>query len=155
MSTELEPRPVSVLAHPTTGEVIDLGSSTDSLGLALAQLRQLEDQVKVAKRAISDEVIRRMDIDALWTHHGDGVKLTSRSPEQTAYDIERLVETLARLAGEKKITEDAAKRCINLKPEAKKAGINALLKSGGEVKEAILACEVPVDRPRSVKVEVR
>lgn len=145
------------LANPSTGEALTLDADTATLAEWLKQIDDFSKETKFARQRISEEIVRRMDLEASWTMREGNLKLTSRSPEQIDYDVDSLGLALVGLMNDGLITKSAAEACI--KEEKKltvlKQGVNALLKRGGQVAEAIRACQVQVDKPRSVRVEAQ
>ena len=155
MSLEVATREIRQLVCKPTGEIIDLDASTGELGRQLDSIATIKRQLDPARSAISVELLQRMDRAAKWTQEEDGVKVSSPSPNQMVYDPVQLASTLTTLVSSGAIDEEAARDCIEMVPKVKKAGINAVLKLGGQVEEAVKACATPSTRPRTVKVEVR
>lgn len=142
--------------NPATGEVIDLaGASDGQLAESLASVRDYESRLRTFKSEVSDELTRRLDKLCKWTLEVDGFKVVGQSPNRTDYDVEQLGHALSGLMASGVISEEAAKAAVEaeVKLKVKKAGINALLKLGGEVAEAVKACEVPVTTPRRISVK--
>lgn len=142
------------LFDPATGEELDLPTvTTDQLAEMRAYIRDLEEDLRLAKQALDAEVIDRMDKAAHWTWNGKGYRLSAPSPAPvTKYDAPELYERLSVLAAKGVISwealGEAVARVWDYKPRV--AGINRLRKLGGEVAEAIDACATEVDRPRRV-----
>lgn len=142
------------LFSPATGEELDLPTApTDQLAEMRAYIRDLEEDLKLAKQALDAEVIDRMDREARWSWNGKGYRLSAPSPAPvTTYDAEELYERLSVLAAKGVISwealGEAVARVWDYKPRV--AGINRLRKLGGEVAEAIDACATEVERVRRV-----
>ncbi len=114
-----------------------------------------------AKGTVSEELIRRLDRASKWTAHVDGFEIKAPSPQAGAvtYDTALLREALDALVEQDLIDPDAATAAVELvTPEPffkqKQAGVNALLKRGGDVAAAVEACRVETDPPkRTAKVK--
>lgn len=145
------------IADVRTGEIVTLAEAgEDWLAEYLQWMRDLEGQVRDAKRVLSREVHRRMDLDASYTRDAGAYRLKGQGPPPPDYDPERLREALDLLVEDGKISEAARDAACKLerKPKAIKKGINALLKQGGDIAELIAEAEVPKDPDkRTVKVE--
>lgn len=151
---ELVTRPEALI--PGTGEVIDVrAAETSVLAEALDRLSEVKQMEASARRVIADEVLRRQDADASWTTHVEGFTLVGQSPAREEYDAEALAAVLRGLVELSMISAEAAGAAIEsvLTWKPKKAGINALLKLGGEIAEAVRSCAITVDKPRQVRVK--
>lgn len=169
-------------------EIIDLAEFTDKAD----ELRRITDE---AKGAVSDEMVRRLDMAGRWTTYIGPYTIKSSSPTAgtVAYDVEKLRGVLADLVAGGVISaagangavecvqptaavpyallravlcaldgeaeqfdhEMAAQWVANLldaEPEPtyklRQAGVNALLKLGGEAAEAIKGCAIATDPGR-------
>jgi len=150
---------IDLIPLPRSGEVLNLTGSDEHLVTAFDELREFEAEVKTVRTAVADELRRRLDRSALWTRHVGRFKVSAPSPEpKTEYDVDRLRDALAEMVGEGLIDQEAAskalKRDVSYTPVI--AGIKALKKLGGDVKDAIEACEMEVERtsrPVTVKIE--
>jgi hypothetical protein len=133
------------VAHPVTGEVLPLDAPTVDLARALDELKELESRLKEVRDRIGEEVLQRMDAKALWTlRTEDGFKLSAPSPAPKAeWDGPALALALVELRGLDLIDYEAAVA----------AGLNRLLKLGGEVAERVGACRVMVEPVRRVTVK--
>lgn len=143
------------LIHPQTGEILDLAAAENAqIASWIESVKEWEVNARGAKQLASEEIHRRMDRAACWTLRDGDYEIKGQSPDRTEYLIDSLQVALRNLIAEGLITEEAAqaavKREVTYKPA--KRGINALLKIGGEVAEAIRACEVPDERPRRVSI---
>lgn len=154
---ELEPAaaPVPEVVDPISGELVALTAPTDQLADVIDSIRQVEERFKSEKRAIGDELIRRMDAEATWTHRAGGYKITAPSPKpKDEWDGERLHAVLVEYVEADVISVRAAGEAVEqetvYKPRV--AGINKLLKLGGDLAEAILACRTQVPPDRRVRV---
>lgn len=141
--------------NTVTGHIVNLDGPTAELGRAIRDTQELKQRLDAFRTELSIELLQRMDRAAKWTHEEDGVKVSSSSPNQMTYDPVQLASTLTTLVSSGAIDEEAAHGCIEMVPKVKKAGINAVLKLGGKIEEAVKACATPSTRPRAVKVEVR
>lgn len=151
MSTE-----IARVVHPVTGQVVDLDGPIDQLAQFLADARDIDAAVKDAKRAVTDEVLRRADADAAWTIHLPGVKLSMPSPAPVEdWDELELREALLTLADEGVISVEAVDRAVEpvVTYKIRAAGVKALRKLGGRVAEAIDSRARETQRTRYVKVE--
>lgn len=143
------------LVNPSTGELLTLDSPTEDLGRFLADMREHESLCREAKRAITREVVARMDKGATWTLHVEGLKLSSQSPAPVEeFDGPALHEALQFLVDEDVIgveaLDAAVETVISYKP--RKAGINALRKLGGRVADVVDEHRTVIDKDRYVSV---
>lgn len=145
-----------VIAHPATGEIIDLHAPDFELGRFLDEVRDLESRLREAKAEVSRVLHERMDASLSWTIDCGEFKLTGRSNEPvTTYDVQRLVEILDNLVAEGTITPAAASLVVTPVTEYKvrAAGVKALRKNP-EIAALLDECattEPPKDRRISVK----
>lgn len=158
LGSELVPAAeAAVVANPMTGEALELSASEEDLAAAFDAAKEMESRLKEYRGQISSELLRRMDAEATWTLRAGSYKMEGESPDRFDYDAEKLLPELTALVKAGKITPGAAHDALE-RPKAplkaKKRGINALLKLGGEVKEAIERCKVPVEKSRSVSVKI-
>lgn len=151
--TDLTPRDSSVII-PLTGEAIDLAAAgTDDLADAIDHIRDLESQLRAAKRQLADEAIRRMDNDELkWTITGQDWQLSAPSPGRVEWDAEAVAAVLARLVIDGDLPREAAERAVVAVPKVKIAGLNALLKKP-EIARELEGCSKPSEAPRNVSVK--
>jgi hypothetical protein len=156
---ELVPEYAMVPVLPNTGEAIVLADMEDRhLALLLDQVRQFEsDQLRGFRRQVQEEILGRMDQACSWTVETEEFKVSGDSPDRVEYDLDKLRIALAALKAEGLIDEEAAEAAIRVKIEYEpaKAGINKLLKRGGRVKEVVLACEVPSQKARAVRLTLK
>lgn len=154
MSTELESREQGVtLVHPQTGEIIDLHSAaSDQIAQWIESVREWEANAREAKQLAAAELHDRMDRSASWTLHAGEYTIVGESPNRVEYEVGTLRGVLGHLVEDGLITAEAADAAVKAEVTYKpaKRGINALMKLGGAVADAIRACERPVDRPRRV-----
>jgi hypothetical protein len=146
----------ALIVHPATGEALSIPDEpTDRLGLELDGVKDLESRLREYKREIWREVLRRMDHEGLWSVKAGDLKLTGASPGQVDYDARRLAQALHPFVKHELISQAAYDAAVESEVtwKAKKRGINALLKLGGVVAEAVKDCEVPID-PESRRVSV-
>jgi len=149
--TTIETEAGLAVVHPATGAQLLLSAPDEQLVAWLHETRDVESKMRELKGLITREVYARLDSRAKWSATWGGYKVKGESPEPTTeYDGQELAKTLRRLVRRKLIDAEAAaaacEKVTTWKP--KKNGINALLKLGGEVKEAIdaIASVKPRDR---------
>jgi hypothetical protein len=155
-ATEVEETAPRLLPNTFTGEAIDLDGPTESLAKDLLYLRELDTERKSLVRAVSDELLARMDKDAKWTLHFPGLDLTGDTPKRREYNSERVLKVLEELVTAGTINKEAAQKAIERKVSytVKKSGVNAIKKLGGEVAKKLAGCEVPLpDASRRVAVK--
>lgn len=149
---------------PYTGEAIVLRDATaPQLAQLLDDCREFERaQLAGFKRAIQDELIRRIDesvaagVADSWTWHTPaGWKITADNPGRTDWPVDVLRSALQRLILDKKIDPHWLDDIIV--PErfkvARKQLSNLLKVAGPNEAAALRACEQPTARPRAVRVE--
>jgi hypothetical protein len=152
--TDLVP---TAVPHPVTGEVLALDAPTADLARALDELKELTSRIREVRERIDEELLRRMDHKASWTvRTGDGIKITAPSPApKVEWDGPELSVVLAELRGLNLIDYEAIQAALEVvvtyKPKA--AGLNALLKLGGEVERRLRACRSEVEPTRRVTVK--
>jgi len=146
----------SIVVDQQTGQMLNVAEAeVDDLALYLDGVRELERQLGIAKRHVGEEVLRRMDQDGSWTLRAGPYKLQGRSPAPTVgYDAEALEKALRRLVRSKAISKDAAARALRVEKvivrTVQKQGVNALLKLGGKVAEAVKACGTEQEASRGI-----
>jgi hypothetical protein len=148
VATSLIPAPGHLL-DPQTGELIELAEAEDDrVAEILARLKDLEAQLKQASEEVKGEVIRRMDKAARWTLEAGEWRLKSSSPGVVDYDQKLLKAELNGLVSKGVIDSTAVGRAFTTRmtESVSKSGVNALLKLGGEVKDAIERCQRPARR---------
>lgn len=145
-----------LIVHPLTGEALELRAPTTDLAAAIDQAKEMEGALREYKRAIADEILRRMDHEGTWTARLGPYKVTGDGPRQPTYDGERLRSALERLVQVGRISERAMEKAVELVTDykVKKAGINALLKLGPDVAAAVRGAEEQNLKPRGVRVSV-
>jgi len=144
-----------LIVSPRTGEALTLYSPTVDLAGLLADLKDYENGLKDTKRAISDELLRRLDANASWTEHLPGLKLSAPSPAPVvAYDAPALRDALLDLVDESLLTVEAVDRAVEMivSYKASAAGVKALVKLGGRVAETVAAHAASSERTRYVSV---
>lgn len=142
------------VANPATGVVVELAGPTDMLAAAIDECRDIENRLRDFKRMIADEILRRMDHEGTWTARVGHFKVSGDGPRGDTYDGERLWKALEPLVADDRIA--VAARLKAVEPETtykvKKAGVNALLKLGPEVVEAVKSAAEQNLKPRGVRV---
>jgi hypothetical protein len=145
-----------LLPMPFTGEVLPLDAPTADLARALDELKELTSRIREVRERIDDELLRRLDKNARWTVREGDFKVTGTSPAPKAeWDGAALSVVLAELRGLALIDYEAAEAAletvVSYKPKA--AGLQRLLKLGGEVAERVGACRSEVEPVRRVTVK--
>ena len=130
-----------LFVHPLTGEAVSLAEMTnDWLGGVLDDLRDHESRLREVKGDITTEVLRRMDQHAKWSVDAGIYQLKSSSPEPVEeWDALELREALLRLVDRGELAISAVDAAIEpvVTYKIRKAGITALRKLGGEVREIV------------------
>lgn len=128
-----------------SGEIVTMQEASDeALGRWFSAYKQAQDLLRVAKRELDAELVRRADYNA--TAHLDirGIgRVTVTGPkDEEVWDVEKLRETLRTLVADGNISDSAAysalERVVTWKPKV--AGLNALRKLGGEIEARIEVC---------------
>jgi hypothetical protein len=144
------------LFDPATGEELQLATApTDQLAEMRAYIRDLEEDLRLAKQALDGEVLKRMDQRAMWSWAGNGYTLKAPSPAPVVeFDAEQLRGRLEELVAEGLLSMAAVDAAVEVVTsfKARVAGINALRKLGGTVAEAVAECATEVDKPRRVSL---
>lgn len=157
LDTEYEPDRGELVVHPLTGEAIDLAQAPDEhVADFLSQIRDHEDALKDAKRIITQELLRRMDYQAKYTLRAGGYTLKSQSPAPAEeFDELQLREDLLALQDEGVISPEAVDNAVEtvVTYKVRKAGINALRKLGGRVRDTVDRHAHEVEKRRYVTVE--
>lgn len=154
--SDLMPRQELQVLNPVNGEVLTLDAKSDQLGAYLADVREFEFLMRESKRAVTQELLARMDKNASWTMSLPGWKLSSRSSaKEEAWDGAELRTALLDLVDEDVISieavDAAVETVVTYKP--RKVGINNLRKLGGRVAAVVNGLCVEREPDRSVKVE--
>jgi hypothetical protein len=141
--------------NPRTGEITELAADTAELARYLADVRAWEMEfLRPAKRAVEEELLRRMDHEASYTLRAGGLEVTGDGPGRVEYDADVLRDRLRPLVDAGVISRDAfaaaVRERVSYQPMAR--GLNALRKLGGVVAEAVGAAERPSEKPRRVTV---
>lgn len=130
-------------------------ADTDQLASFTDDTDHLAAIAREAKGMVSEELVRRLDRRGKWTLHAAGFTITAPSPAAgtVAYDTGLLASALEALLKEDLIDREAADAALEeVTPDPylkqKPGGIKALLKMGGRVADAIVACGVAGDPPR-------
>lgn len=103
-----------LLAAAGLGYLPDAGS--DELAEFTDSARQLKSVATEAQGIVSDELIRRMDMDGRWTIREGRYEIKGASPDAgtLAYDVEKLRAALADLVTDKVITAKAAHAAVEI-----------------------------------------
>jgi len=142
------------IVNPITGELWTLRDTTETLARHLYDAKQLQTQLKEYTRAITDELLSRMDKRAFWTIEADNLKLNSDSPDKKTYNVEQLQTSLKTLVDAGTISEDAYLACFKQgEVTVSVNGINRLKKLGDETLKLIEKAAVPVIKSRSINIE--
>lgn len=142
-------------ANPLTGEVLCLTSPSLELGRYLADIREFESVIREHKRMVSRELLARMDKSASWTMRLEGVTITGQSPAPAEeWDGAELREALLALVDDGLLTIEAVDAAVEtvVTFKARKAGISALRKLGGEVAGVVNRLCRSEERERRVTV---
>ena len=151
--TELDV-PLQVV-HPVTGELLTVDHSTEALAQYLLDVRDLETGLRVDKKAVTTEILRRQDRAASWTTHAGSLKVSGQSPApMEVFDGLELRNALGLLVDAGVITVEAMDAAVvtEVKYTPRKAGIAALRKLGGEVKKVVDGLAVEREPERRVTV---
>ena len=155
MSALDRPTP-AVVADVATGEVLDLNAAaTDELASYIARVRDLEGELRAAKRAVTAELLERMDRQAQWTVVAGEWKVSGDSPApRVTYDAEALAAELQMLVDADLLAPNAAAKAVErvVSWKVSQAGVNALVKLGGAVADAVARHRVEETRERRVSV---
>lgn len=143
---------------PRSGEEIVLADAdSETLAFLRDAIRAAEEDQRLAKQQIDAEVIGRMDFHRKWTMHAGEYTMTAPSsdpvveiPDPAALHSELMAFVDA---GEVSIEaiDAAVEQVITFK--ARKRGLDALRKGGGEIAEVIAKHEKQVMPPRRVTVK--
>ena len=156
----------ALVPNPLTGEVIDLVDAPDvELAEFIENLDNARAAVQDAKRIVSDEAIRRMDVAAMWTLRAGPYQMRTASPEpEELYGEKRRIEyqngaalreALNRLVDEKLISVEAADAAVEtvVLYKVRKGGVLKLLKLGGKVAQTVREHAFHAEKRRYVSVE--
>lgn len=134
----------------TAADPEQLAEFTDSCEHLTAIMRE-------AKATVSDELLTRLDKRGKWTARFGEFEVKAPSPTAgtSSFDTQRLQDTLGDLLDRDLIDADAALAAVEfVQPDpyykVRPAGVQALLKRGGEVAAAIESCRVTAEPPRRV-----
>lgn len=163
-STDVAVRPT--VAHPTTGEVVEVVPATPSDVLADVRDRLIEHkgEVDAACRVIDDEIARRLDYEGTRTTEVAGTvgrfKVTVVAPTKTEWDAPALYRALRKLVRAGILSKDRADAACRRETtyKATHGSASQLLRHADErVRDAVEACrsDVEVDRRRVTVVRQR
>lgn len=159
MSADLEPRTPDIPAvmDPQTGEALVLADApTDSLAGFLDHVREIETNLREQKKAVTAEIIDRMDREAKWTGEvGDYVIKGDGPTRPTEYDAEALHAALLEYVDAGAITDAALEAAIErtFTYKAKHRGLQALTKLGGDIAAVIHEHSREAEKDRRVSVK--
>jgi hypothetical protein len=144
--------------HPSTGEVVSLDAPLEDLAAYLADVRDWEQTfLRPCKRAVEDEILRRLDHDASYTQRVGDFEIRGDGPGRVTYQEEVLRGALRPLVDDGTISRAAfnaaVKEEVVYTPVVR--GINALKKLGGAVTAAVESAARPSHKPRRVTVKHR
>ena len=149
-----EPNPIGQeVMVPPTGEIIPLDGPSDQLAEAVFRMKELEDELVRARRTVSLELTRRLDMENLRTANAGSWKVSVAAPAKD-WDTDRIAGVLDELVEEQRITPGAMDRVVKLERKLDKRELTKMLKTLPEEAAARLnECSSPSRRLRSVKVE--
>lgn len=146
------------LVNVLSGEIIALDAGTDALAGLLDDYRNLDGLVREAKKIVVRELLSRMDKSAKWTMREGQYEIKGDSPgEKHEWNGQALHAALTELVDQGTIDLEAAESALEVKTvyKPKVRGINALMKLGGLVEQALLACRYKLEDPeRRVSVKL-
>jgi len=161
-STEISSATGGEVLDRSSGELIDVREApTDRLARFLDEAAELVSLIGEARAQVDREVLRRMDEEATWTARAGDFELRAPSPEagMAYYDEQALEEVLDGLVERGLVSEPAAAAALEVETKVERkprqGGIKALLRLGGEVAEAVAACERRREEPSRRSVRVR
>lgn len=144
-----------LIVHPLTGEALELLAPTDVIAEAIDAAKEDTQRLATYKRALQDEILRRMDHDRTYTAHLRGFKITGDGPRAPTYDGERLHRALKPLVAGGLISERALTAAVETVTEykVKVNGVKALLKGADEaLVAAVEGAQEQNLKPRGVRV---
>lgn len=100
-----------------TGEIIPLSGDPAVIAHAWDELTGIERDLKSTKRAIQDEITRRLDFEGRRQMTIDGYRFETTAPTDREWDLPELQTLLLQLVGEGTISEQKADRCIKWEPK--------------------------------------
>lgn len=155
-SLEIASVDIPAVIDPSTGEAVVIAeATTDTLAMFLDNVREVEQTFREEKRAVTREIVERMDREARWTGIVGDYKIVADGPTKpTEYQAEALYEALREYVDSGAISEDALDAAVerSYTYKAKHRGIQALAKLGGHIAETIAAHSHEVEKERRVKV---
>lgn len=158
MSSDLATRrdDLPAVIDPFTGEAVVIADApTDTLAAFLHNVREVEGAFREQKRAVTREIVERMDREARWTGTvGDYKIVADGPPKPIEYQAEALYEALREYVDSGAISEAALDAAVErtYSYRAKHRGIQALLKLGGHIAETIAKHAHEAEKERRVKV---
>jgi hypothetical protein len=161
MSAELtvQTPTMPAVVDPRTGEAVVLAeAATDTLAAFLENVREVESAFREQKRAVSREILDRMDREARWTGRVGEFEIKGDGPTPpTEYDAEALYWALDEFVAAGVITDQARDEAVERVEvfKAKARGIQALRKLGGGVAAVIDRHAREAVRERRVSVKRR
>jgi hypothetical protein len=115
----------TLIAH--TGELVDLSNApVEVIGQIAEDIDRRLDELRSDKRALSDEITRRLDFEGRRSLEIDGWKFETTAPEEREIDAAELQTVLAELVAEGTISVAKAERIITWTPKVVWAELKAL-----------------------------
>lgn len=147
------------LVAPVSGDVLTLDSPSGDLARFLLEARDLEGRLREAKRAVSAEILARMDHRGTgWTETIGDLKISGDSPApREDWDGAELFAELNALVDEGVIGVEAVNVAVEtvITYKVRARGVAILRKLGGRVAEVVDGCARLVERERRVVVTQR
>jgi len=147
---------IPAVVDPSTGEAVVVAeATTDTLAMFLDNVRQVEQTFREQKRAVTREILARMDREARWTGVVGDYAISADGPTRPMeYDAEALYNALTEYVDSGAISEAALDAAVERRYsyKAKHRGIQALAKLGGGIAERIRQHSAEVEKVRSVQV---
>src|SRR5437764_14319864 len=101
-----------------TGELLDLSNEPAArLGSVFEEIDTQIDELRSDKRALSDELARRLDIEGRRSIEIDGWRFEVNAPTERQIDVKELQDVLSALVAEGTISQAKADRVIAWEPK--------------------------------------
>ena len=147
--------PSDLIVNPVTGEAFALDAPTDTLAQYLVAMKEVRRRVREEETIVQGEILRRLDHDGCWTVHTPHGKVSAPSPAPVEeWDAGALHSALLELHDQGLLSIEAVNRAIEEEVtfKVRKAGVNALRKLGGRVRETVDAHARIAEPRRYVRV---